>query len=136
MICRFCGADITDDLLHVLKCDGRQGHLEAVEAEFPPHTKARTTDPITSHIAARPDRVTDRARALTALRTAGMEGLTDFELGDRIGRQQTSAGKRRLELCALGLVCNSGQRRPAPSGSPAIVWRITTDEERQRRRTA
>jgi len=31
MICRFCGADITDDLLHVLRCDGRQGQVEADE---------------------------------------------------------------------------------------------------------
>ena len=53
------------------------------------------------------------------------EGLTDFELGDLIGRQQTSAGKRRGELRDLGLVRDSGARRASPSGSSAIVWIIT-----------
>jgi hypothetical protein len=51
------------------------------------------------------------------------DGLTDFEYP---GLQQTSAGKRRLELQRAGLVEDSGRRRPSPSGSPVIVWRITT----------
>ena len=30
MICRYCGEEIAvDDLLHQLRCDGRQGHVEA-----------------------------------------------------------------------------------------------------------
>lgn len=87
---------------------------------------ARTTDPSTSHEAARahPEvRITDRDRALAALRAAGPNGLTDHELGEQIGRIQTSAGKRRKELQDVGLVENSGMRRLSPSGSPAIVWR-------------
>jgi hypothetical protein len=50
------------------------------------------------------------------------DGLTDFEYP---ALQQTSAGKRRLELQRAGLVEDSGRRRPSPSGSPVIVWRIT-----------
>jgi hypothetical protein len=53
------------------------------------------------------------------------DGLTDFELADIMGRQQTSAGKRRGELRDIGLVSDTGYRRPAPSGSMAIVWAIT-----------
>lgn len=90
---------------------------------------ARTTDPATSHLAGqhRPTRITDRDRALAALQKAGDHGATDHELADRIGRSQTSAGKRRLELQRLGLVEDSGRTRPSPWGSPCIVWRITED---------
>lgn len=91
--------------------------------EFEP-PRARTTDPGTSWRAARGvDGNTDRRRAYDAL-AAAPEGLTDFELGDRIGRQQTSAGKRRLELQRAGLVEWSGEVRPSPSGAHARVWRL------------
>lgn len=53
-------------------------------------------------------------------------GLTDFELADYMGRQQTSVGKRRGELRDHGYVEETPIRRPAPSGSSAIVWGITT----------
>ncbi len=86
------------------------------------YQRARKSDPETSHQAAEPDREIDRARALKALRAAP-DGLTDFELGERINRQQTSAGKRRGELRDQGLVEDSGLRRAAPSGASAIVWR-------------
>jgi len=87
----------------------------------------RTSDPDTSHRAAAraPSlRSRDRHAALVA-HAWHPEGLTDFELGDLIGRQQTSAGKRRGELRDLGLVLDSGARRASPSGSSAIVWVIT-----------
>lgn len=88
---------------------------------------ARATDPETSHAAARGARKhakADRQRALEALIDAGARGLTDFELGDLIGRQQTSAGKRRGELVTLGVVEWAGSWRPAPSGAKARVWRV------------
>jgi hypothetical protein len=88
----------------------------------------RNTDPDTSYQAALRNvsgRYTDRRKALAALSAAGEGGLTDFELASRIGRQQTSAGKRRGELRDLGLVADTGRRRPAPSGSAAIVWAVT-----------
>ncbi len=89
-------------------------------------TSARTTDPETSHEAAAQapeQRARDRDRALAAL-VASADGLTDFELGALLGRQQTSAGKRRGELRDAGLVRDSGRRRLAPSGSRAIVWEV------------
>lgn len=89
------------------------------------YAMVRATDPVTSLLAAQKASVnaaTLRARCLETLR-AHPAGLTDFELADVIGSQQTSAGKRRGELVAQGLVCNSGLRRPSPSGSPSIVWK-------------
>ena len=47
-------------------------------------------------------------------------GLTDFELAALLGGSQTSLGKRRLELGCV----DTGVRRPSPSGSPAVVWRL------------
>lgn len=60
----------------------------------------RKTDPETSVAASESHtsrRTSDREQALRLLK-ASPDGLTDFELGDRMQRQQTSAGKRRGEL--------------------------------------
>lgn len=87
---------------------------------------ARKSDPETSHQAAKdatPRAGTHRARALQALREAGPNGLTDFELAERTGIAQTSIGVRRKELADAGYVKPTGQTRPAPSGSAAMVWR-------------
>ncbi|MFZ2488099.1 MAG: hypothetical protein WAZ19_08240 [Anaerolineae bacterium] len=88
----------------------------------------RTADPDTSRdaaILALETTATLRQRCLTALVAAGADGLTDFELAEIVGRQPTSAGKRRGELVALGLVEATDRRRPTPSGATAIVWVAT-----------
>ena len=87
---------------------------------------ARSTDPDTSWAAAADALVnadTDRARVLEMHR-AHPEGLTDFELAELMGRQQTSVGKRRGELRDRGLIEHAGFKRAAPSGSMSIVWRV------------
>jgi len=61
---------------------------------------------------------TDRQRVKEWLETNGPS--TDFEIAKGLGKQQTSVGKRRLELKCV----DTGLRRPAPSGSPAVVWRL------------
>lgn len=86
---------------------------------------ARLSDAPTSHAAARragEHRTKNQESVLKALRD-NPEGLTDFELGALTGLQQTSAGKRRLELERAGLVVRTQKRRPAPSGALAIVFR-------------
>ena len=85
----------------------------------------RKTDPESSVAAAKDvkQRVqTDRDRALVILR-GHPEGLDDFALGALMGRQQTSAGKRRLELQRAGLVEYAGFTRLAPSGAQTRVWK-------------
>lgn len=87
---------------------------------------ARISDPATSHEAANEHqaiRARDRAAVLQIHRD-NPDGLTDFELAEKMGRQQTSVGKRRGELRDLGLIEATAERRPSPSGSSAIVWRI------------
>jgi len=87
---------------------------------------ARASDPSTSWQAARDAAANagnNRARVLRALLDVWPQGLTDYELAALVGLQQNSAGKRRGELRDAGFVEDTGERRPAPSGSLAIVWR-------------
>lgn len=101
-----------------------------------PGPGARRRDPDTSIAAAEREpnqRQRDRDLALV-LHRDHPEGLTDFELADLMGRQQTSAGKRRGELRDMGFIRATDERRPAPSGSPAIVWRYVPPEEREPKR--
>lgn len=88
---------------------------------------ARNTDPETSHQAAArsPNIKAKDRRSVLMAHAENPDGLTDFELAAIVNRQQTSAGKRRGELRDLGLIAMTELRRPAPSGSPSIVWRIT-----------
>lgn len=88
----------------------------------------RLCSPETSAAAAalnKSTRTNDRARALELLERSGEDGLTDYELATLMDRQQNSAGKRRHELVQLGLVEWAGFHRPAPSGAPCRVWRVT-----------
>lgn len=88
---------------------------------------ARRSDPETSHQAAAsvaPRAKRDRDRVYEALKAAGEDGLSDFELGAIVSLKQTSAGKRRGELRDAGLVVATEMRRPSDTGSPAIVWRV------------
>jgi hypothetical protein len=87
----------------------------------------RDSDPSTSHHAAQRThgRGKSRRRVYAALRE-NPAGLTDFELAKLTGLQQNSAGKRRGELRDEGKVEDSGERRPSPTGTRAIVWRIRT----------
>ena len=67
---------------------------------------------------------------LKALRLISQRPMTDFELADATGIQQTSIGKRRGELYKAGYVTPSivgiiTTTRPSPSGSAATVWEIT-----------
>jgi hypothetical protein len=90
----------------------------------------RNTDPETSREAAQhpfADRDKDRWLVLRTHYENSL-GLTDFELAAILSRQQTSVGKRRGELRDNGFIeatPGPGGKRPAPSGSNAIVWRIT-----------
>lgn len=90
---------------------------------------ARSTDPETSHMAAADAKRAApafRTRCLLALAAAGPGGLTDFELADDVESIQTSAGKRRHELCDAGMVEFAWEHRPSPTGSKARVWRVTS----------
>jgi predicted transcriptional regulator len=95
---------------------------------------ARNTDPETSHEAAEDASFKASKHRVLTLKTLDRFGpLTDFELASRTGLQQTSIGKRRKECQDAGLVTNlftsegAKAKRPAPSGSNALVWTLTPE---------
>lgn len=101
---------------------------EAFQSELFGDPVARRSDPGTSHQAAErvmPIAGTDRMNVLIAHWHNRMTGLTDFELAHHLNRQQTSVGKRRGELRDAGMIAPTLDKRSAPSGSPALVWKIT-----------
>jgi len=112
--------------------------FDALDAPAVAAPAVRLTDPDTCRTAAERASVnagTNRALALKAHAHADA-GLTDFELADLTGVPQTSIGKRRGELVALGYIERTELRRPSPTGSPAIVWRITDAGRREARQVA
>ena len=105
------------------------------EKKFP-DPNARNSDPETSHEAAHDAKFHashHRRLALFWLHKRG--SLTDFELAELTGLQQTSIGKRRGECMKATpklvevLRDAHGQKvkRPAPSGSNACVWTLTAE---------
>ena len=92
------------------------------------HHGHRNNDPDTSveaAVAASTDMTHNQIIVLRALAAAGTHGLIDHEHHPVNGLDQDTAGKRRGELRALGLVVDSGHRRKTPRGRNAIVWCIT-----------
>ena len=91
-----------------LKNTRRADHLTSIHAARVAHRSAQT----------------NRARALQ-IHAQNPQGLTDFELSELCGIQQTSIGKRRGELVAAGMIEKTELTRPSPTGSASIVWKIT-----------
>jgi hypothetical protein len=63
-----------------------------------------------------------RRKVLDALRTAGVRGLTDWEIVEKCDLLRSSAGARRNELVRMGFAYDSGKRRREHTGANAIVW--------------
>lgn len=104
---------------------------DRLPATIPP--RARTTDPVTSHVAADAIAgVTDvQARIIQLLTNLGP--MTDDELGVQyrhrvpLGWPETSPSglrTRRRELVDAGLVHDTKTTRPTAGGNPATVWGI------------
>jgi len=90
---------------------------------FAAATRARASDPATSHAAAQSlDTSTIIAQLSRAYRDAGGRGLTDEEAGDIVGF--LSAWKRCSDLRRLGLIVANGQTRDGSSGRAqrVCVW--------------
>lgn len=90
----------------------------------------RRTDPETSRQAAQDAATKCTANQLRALRLIAQGAKTDYDLERITGLQKNSIGKRRSDLYRAGLVepatdCGQTVKRPGPSGSRCIVWRIT-----------
>lgn len=100
--------------------------------DFNPREAARATDDVTSVMAAEEAGKNIAYTRMLALRFhyEHSDGLTDFELAELSGYQQTSIGKRRGDLMnskyfPIPLIEKTDETRPAPSGRAARVYRIT-----------
>lgn len=63
-------------------------------------------------------------REVIRLLSLADEGLTDDEGGALMGGDRLMFGRRRSELVKSGLVRDTGQRRPTPTGRSAVVWKL------------
>ena len=89
---------------------------------FSSATRARASDPATSHAAARSlDTRTILGQLCAAYADAGAVGLTDEEAGARIGKP--GAWKRCSDLRRLGYIVATGDTRTGLSGREGIVCR-------------
>ena len=95
-----------------------------------PETRARATDPETSHQAAESVRGNLRESQETVLelfRTWGpMTDHTMVRKADKLSVRQSPSGlrSRRAELVAMGLLEHTGGWQELPSGRKARVWRL------------
>ncbi len=86
-------------------------------------TKARTTDPATSHAAARAARETaaDHQRTILAVMRCGADWTAD-EIAAQCNLDRHQIGRRLGELERAGLVRKSGATRPTATGRQANCY--------------
>ena len=75
-----------------------------------------------------------RARVLAEVHKAeaeGRDGLTADEAAARLELSILTARPRCSELVKLGLLHDSGQRRPSDSGHPQVVWTTEAQSKEQ-----
>ena len=65
-----------------------------------------------------------RARVYDRLAVLGEVGATDEQLQDSLGMEPNTQRPRRYELVKMGLVTDSGRRRPLKSGKMGTVWQV------------
>lgn len=103
-------------------------------ARIPAHEQVRVTDPDTSHAAANSLDVTVVQQRVYALHWAHPGGLTDEELLHLYQQQhgvtaESSPRKRRCDLTRMGVLNDTGLRRPLVSRRMGIVWGIAVWEK-------
>lgn len=108
----------------------RDNMTPASATAFSERPKARTTDPVTSHQAARSvaNQSEVQQAILSALRNYGPMHdalLAEWQDISRLRVSESGLRTRRAELVTKGLVRDSGQRVRLPSGRSSIVWEAT-----------
>jgi len=120
--CLFCGGDASEPD-HLLRCDGRQGRREALEARpYVPYQPASETSEAAAD--ALPDDCvrTLREQVYRCIRDSG-DGMTDDDIQAALGLDGSTERPRRVELLHLHRIVDSGARRATRSGRQAVVWR-------------
>jgi hypothetical protein len=123
-LCLFCGEPYEGSLAeHLPHCDGKQGHVEALDLSDAPESRARHTDPETSHAAAAcVNELKIDGRILAALKViapASSEGVSEYT-----GLRLVVVSPRFKPLESIGLVRRATKVRNH-SGCWAIGWALT-----------
>lgn len=92
----------------------------SVYPDAPGHRNVDTSIAAANAIAPKLGRL--QRMAETAIREAGLYGLTADELAARLDMDRWSIQPRTSELRRKGLIRDSGLRRPNATGKQAIVW--------------
>ena len=89
-----------------------------------PHIPAPGRTDTSVDAAASMEPVTARVQRLVlrAIRHSGSAGLTTNELSAALNMERTTVQPRTSELRRLGVILDSGKRRPNANGKQAIVW--------------
>jgi hypothetical protein len=115
-----------DSLARKCPCGGRLVPVEDPGDELPVAHRATSIGGAIQAAKALPRM---RRRVLELIVGAGENGLSDEEATALLGAGPNSARPRRVELEALGLVRDSGQRKETRAGVEAIRW-VATNEGR------
>ncbi len=122
-LCLFCGGDASEPS-HLLRCDGRQGRVEALTFDEPyraPFAAGRET----SQEAARsvePSAESLCGQILAEVQRLKPDGLTCAEVEGRFSLRHQTASARLWDLHTRGYIRDSGERRLTSSGRKAVVW--------------
>jgi hypothetical protein len=95
---------------------------------FEAYTRARSTDPETSHQAAEAivPKISEIQRDILDLLSQESDaerGLTDYEIESRFGNYTSTYRTRRAELTEMGLIRAAGTRKI--KGRNRIVWKLS-----------
>lgn len=110
------------------KPDGQMGFFPPPpRTTFDLEPAARTTDPGTSHIAARIAGRKVRESQMRVLEALAAGPMTDEEMQLALMVPMSLSGSRtrRKELTRMGMVSATGRTRPTILGNPSNVWQIT-----------
>ncbi|MDP3377031.1 MAG: hypothetical protein Q8S53_01600 [Brevundimonas sp.] len=73
----------------------------------------------------------ERVLAILAEKPAIPETILARLIGEGVSTVLTSVRPRCSELLRMGLITDSGRREKGEGGCKAIVWRLTTEDERE-----
>jgi hypothetical protein len=139
VICKFCGEDDRDDLLHAATCDGRQGRVEAAADPSPPVTTTTIATPRETSVQAFYNAVdsglieTRQQQVYAALLALGASTAT--ETFERVRHEPggplnlNGLNPRFAELRDLGVIREAGSRACRVTGKNCIVWEVIPSAE-------
>lgn len=89
-----------------------------------------TAEAAARHMAPKAPTLRERVLALLESTPAIPETLLAHLRKEGVSTVLTSVRRRCSELARMGMICDSGRREPGEGGCMAIVWRVTTSDER------